>query len=77
MYFYACPYCPPSLESRLYSEKVKESQCGHKKTFFGKDKECREDNYECKVSMKCEKCGEVFKITEGFLGRQKRKIKDG
>ena len=77
MYYYACPYCPPSEKSHLFEAKVKESQCDHKKSLFGKDKECKKDNYECKRSMVCKKCKESFKITEKFLKSQKRKIKDG
>ena len=77
MHYYACPYCPQSPASHLFETKIKKSTCGHKKTFFGKDKECEKDNYECKKSMMCKKCKESFKITKNFLKSQKRKIKDG
>ena len=77
MYFYACPYCPPNQNSYLFEAKVKETQCKHKKTFFGKDKECQEDDYECKKSMVCNTCKEVFKKSKELLESQKRKIKDG
>ena len=77
MHFYACPYCRPNEKSRLVESKVMESSCDHKKTFFGKDKECKEDQYKCKIQMACLACKEVFKISEEFLEQQKRKIKDG
>tara|TARA_Y100000310_G_scaffold226263_1_gene228369 strand:- start:874 stop:1107 length:234 start_codon:yes stop_codon:yes gene_type:complete len=77
MHIYICPYCPPNSKALLFKTKIMETFCDHKKPFFDKDRECKKDKFKCKVSMKCKKCGEVFKISDEFLKSQKRKIKDG
>jgi len=53
-----------------------EVQCDHKKPFFNKDRECKKDEFECKKSMICKKCKEIFKITADFLSGQRRKTED-
>jgi len=77
MYYYACPYCsPPSIEACLLESKIMEVQCDHKKPFFNKDRECKKDEFECKKSMICKKCKEIFKITADFLSGHRRKTED-
>ena len=75
--FYACPYCLPHQKARLVEVKLMEASCEHKKGFFDKNKECRENAFECKKVLKCEKCKETFAYSKGFLKKQKRKYKDG
>jgi hypothetical protein len=77
MHVYICPYCAPDPKAILVETKMMKAGCEHKKPFFDKDRECKKDKFECKVSMKCKKCKEVFKKTNDFLKTQKRKIKDG
>ena len=77
MHFYICPYCNPSPSAHLERTKVKEKRCDHKKTLFGKNKECEKNEYKCKEVLRCQSCTTDFAITKGFLKEQKRKIKDG
>ena len=77
MNIYICPYCLPSAKSRLYIAKKMDIPCDCKKTLFTKKKDCEKIDYKCKEVMQCKKCKEIFKITEDFLKKQKRKIKDG
>ena len=72
MYFYQCPYCDPCKNSYLVERKSKEKKCDHKKI-----KKCKEENFECKIVLKCQKCKAEFTGTKEFLKNQKRKIKDG
>ncbi len=77
MHVYVCPYCSPDAKAQLFEVKIMEATCDHEKPFFDKDRNCKVDKFECKKSMKCKKCKEVFKMTEDFLKTQKRKTKDG
>ena len=77
MHVYICPYCAPCAKANLIETKLMGKTCDHKKTLFNKDKECKEDNYECKIVWQCRKCKEQFIGTEDFLKEQRRKIKDG
>ena len=71
MHFYACPYCDPCPEARLFKEKMKELDCKYKR------KDACEEEHKCKEVIRCKKCNEKWTYSLKFLREQKRKIKDG
>ena len=79
MHFYACPICwaDGKYKGKLTVVKSEYLNCDCKEGFFTKDKECKKEDYKCKVVMECGNCMDQFKISEKFLREEKMKIKDG
>lgn len=77
-HYYICPYCEEGGFEDGYLRIVKDLnvQCGHKKGWFDKHKECKKEDFLCKEVLECALCESKFKYDKEFLDKQRRKGKN-